>query len=226
MPHAGICVGGAGRPASPPRFRGIARAKRIHPNPDGSWYLFLDEVTSVPDWQKGIKVAWDQGLTRNDFLLATGSSAHDIITGAEQLPGRRGEGADFIHLPMSFRDFCQQVDGIRLPAGLESIDAVLQPVAQRTIRETYLLHAKVERAFTRYLGVGGYPVAVSDYIRSNGQTVTPRSVQVLWNAIAGDVARAGRDQTATAKLLEEISVSLGRLIRPGWVRKMLLSSRA
>jgi len=63
----------------------IHRARELHPDSEGPWYLFLDEVTSVPGWQRGIKVAWDQGLTRRDFLLLTGSSAHDLKVGAEQL---------------------------------------------------------------------------------------------------------------------------------------------
>src|SRR5690606_18199514 len=33
----------------------VVRAKRIHPDPEGPWYIFLDEVTSIPDWQLGIK---------------------------------------------------------------------------------------------------------------------------------------------------------------------------
>jgi uncharacterized protein len=42
----------------------IVRAKKIHPDPEGPWYIFLDEVTSVPDWQLGIKYLWDNGFIR------------------------------------------------------------------------------------------------------------------------------------------------------------------
>jgi predicted AAA+ superfamily ATPase len=185
----------------------IRRARALHPDPDGPWFLFLDEVTSVPQWQRGAKLAWDQGLTRDDFLLLTGSSAHDLKTGAEQLPGRRGYGADFLHLPMSFRDFCTQVEEIPLPVETVPVDGYLRPEGRRLARRLYLHHERLERAFRTYLQVGGFPAAVRDY-RTTGK-VQPQTLRMLWSAIAGDVARAGRDQTAAAKLLEEVAISLG-----------------
>lgn len=47
-------------------------------------------------------------------------------SGAEQLPGRGGSGSDFLHLPMSFRDFCMQVEGIPLPAETTDIEGFLE----------------------------------------------------------------------------------------------------
>ena len=91
----------------------IQQAKATADLGDGAWYLFLDEVTAIPEWQRGIKFAWDQGLIQNDFVLCTGSSARRM--GTEQLPGRRGDGRDFLQLTVSFRDFCRTVRGIALP---------------------------------------------------------------------------------------------------------------
>lgn len=193
----------------------VSRAKALHPDPDGPWYLFLDEVTSVPQWQRGVKVAWDQGLTRGDFLLLTGSSAHDLRTGAEQLPGRRGTGSDFLHLPMSFRDFCIQAEGIALPAETTFVEGFLAPEGRRLARQLNLLLPALERAFRSYLRVGGFPAAVGDHRSAPGGGVQPSTVRMLWSAIAGDIARSSRDQTAAAKLLEEVSVSLGNPLK--WV---------
>jgi len=75
-------------------------------DPAGPWYLFLDEITTIADWQLGVKSAWDAGVTTDDALLLTASSAHDLRRGAERLPGRRGKGKDYLQLPLSFRDFC------------------------------------------------------------------------------------------------------------------------
>ena len=193
----------------------VSRAKALHPNPDGPWYLFLDEVTSVPQWQRGVKVAWDQGVTRDDFLLLTGSSAHDLRTGAEQLPGRRGSGSDFLHLPMSFRDFCVQAEGVPLPPDTTGVEGFLRPEGQKLARRLYLLLPKLERAFRSYLRVGGFPAAVSDHRASQSGGVQPQTVRMLWSAVAGDIARSGRDQTAAAKLLEEVAISLGNPLK--WV---------
>lgn len=191
----------------------VERAKILHPDPEGPWYLFLDEVTSVPQWQRGIKVAWDRGLTRDDFLLLTGSSAHDLKTGAEQLPGRRGRGTDFLHLPMSFRDFCLQVEGLPLPAGTSDIDGFLDDAGRKLARRLNLLSAELQRAFRTYLSVGGFPAAIRDYMSSPDHRPQPETVHLLWTMIAGDIARSNRNQTAAAKLLEEVAVALGNPLK-------------
>jgi predicted AAA+ superfamily ATPase len=190
-------------------YDAVRRAKSLHPDPEGPWYLFLDEVTSVPQWQRGVKVAWDQGVTREDFVLLTGSSAHDLKTGAEQLPGRRGNGSDFLHLPMSFRDFCLQVEGIPLPAETSHIEGFLGADGRRLARQLNLHSSALQRAFRTYLRVGGFPAAIRDYRSTPDGGVRPQTVRMLWTAIAGDIAKSGRDQTAAAKLLEEVAIALG-----------------
>lgn len=138
---------------------------------------------------------------RDDFLLLTGSSAHDVRTGAEQLPGRRGDGADFLHLPMSFRDFCTQVEGVSLPDETTDVEGLLRREGRTLARRVYLSFADLERTFRAYLQVGGFPAAVQDYRTTGTSRARPETVRMLWSVMAGDVARAGRDQTAAAKLL-------------------------
>lgn len=203
----------------------IRRAKQLHPEPEGPWYLFLDEVTSVADWQKGVKTAWDQGLTRDDFMLLTGSSARDLRTGAEQLTGRRGDGSDYLHLPLSFRDFCRQVENIDLPGPASGIEAFLQPDGVRLAKELSLITAELERAYRAYRQIGGFPAAIQDYARTRTPVASPATLKMLWSAIAGDVARSGRNQTAAVKLLEKVAVSLGSPLKwSGAAKAMGLSS--
>lgn len=57
---------------------------------DGYRVLCIDEVTSVPNWWKSVKVLADRGLFRNALAVLTGSSADDLDAGADRLPGRRG----------------------------------------------------------------------------------------------------------------------------------------
>lgn len=192
----------------------IRRAKLLHPSPEGPWHFFLDEVTSVREWQRGLKVAWDQGITRGDFILLTGSSAHDLSTGAEQLPGRRGRGADYLHLPMSFRDFCFQVEGLPAPGDSVGVPRLLTPEGRTLVRRLHLSLPALERALRTYAQVGGFPEAVRAHRGADPGSSTPdQAVRTLWNAIAGDVARGGRDQTAAAKLLEQVGISLGNPLK-------------
>jgi len=209
-------------------YDAIRGAKRLHSAPDGPWYLFLDEVTSIPQWQLGVKAAWDQGLTRNDFLLLTGSSAHDLRTGAEQLPGRRGNGSDFLHLPMSFRDFCRQVEGLSLPEEAIGVESLLEPDGLVVAKRLNLAAADFERAFRAYLHVGGFPASIRAYAaRADPGADSNPALRMLWSAIAGDIARTGRDQTAAVKLLGEVGISLGSPLKwEGAARAMGMTSGA
>lgn len=185
----------------------LERAREIHPEPDGPWHLFLDEVSSVKDWQRAIKWAWDQGLTRGDFILLTGSSARDVRAGTERLPGRRGQGADFLQLPMSFRDFCVVAERISLPEAI-GIDDLASRGGRSALNAAYAIFPTLERALQAYMTVGGYPAAVQDHLASPA-SVRAETVRMLWDVIAGDVGAARYDKAGALKLLEEVSVSLG-----------------
>ena len=75
--------------------------------------LFLDEVSAIKEWQKGIKWIIDQNLLENCTVLATGSHAANIINAAERLPGRKGRIKDPHHRllrPMTFSEFVRIQD--------------------------------------------------------------------------------------------------------------------
>ncbi|MGB9002373.1 MAG: ATP-binding protein [Nitrosotalea sp.] len=75
---------------------------------DNRNYLFLDEASSVSDWQKGIKWLVDTDKLKNCTVMATGSQAINIKNATERLPGRKGsldENYDKILLPMKFVEY-------------------------------------------------------------------------------------------------------------------------
>lgn len=194
----------------------IQTAKRLHPDPDGPWYIFLDEVSSIPDWQIGAKVAWDKGLTSEDALLLTASSAHDLQRGAERLPGRRGKGQDFLQLPMSFRDFAEVAHGIQFMDEPLDAESFLTDQGARSISRLMAQRSELEMAFRRYSKTGGFPLIVKDYVEhlkngtySDKYRITSESIQVLWNVIAGDITKARREPVAALKLLQATGNSLG-----------------
>lgn len=55
-------------------------------------YIFLDEISSVRNWEKGLKYLVDTGALKNATVVLTGSHSIDIKGSIERLPGRRGEG--------------------------------------------------------------------------------------------------------------------------------------
>lgn len=181
---------------------------------EGRRYILLDEISSVPDWQRAVKYLRDNTPARNDFFVLTGSIASDIRRGAERLPGRRGPAADLdkILLPLSFSEFVAAVDrsvpdpGVRLrPERLVS-----SPEEASDLLERHLVFLPaLNRHLEAYARVGGFPAAVRDYLREDTREVTDATVRALWDIMAGDVSRIGRDPTVAMKLLERLSISLG-----------------
>src|SRR5690606_5096561 len=175
----------------------VQRARQLHPDPDGPWYLFLDEVTTIADWQLGVKYVVDNGPSDQDFILCTGSSARKV--GSEQLPGRKGAGRHYLQLPVSFRDFCVYAMGISLPDATLTPGQMLTPEGVRVLRQFNLASIDLARAWRAYQEVGGFPAAVEDYLE-HGE-VSPETVEMLWDIIAGDVRSLGRSDVATLKML-------------------------
>ncbi|MGH7549151.1 MAG: ATP-binding protein [Gemmatimonadota bacterium] len=183
----------------------IRRARALHPDPNGPWFLFLDEVTTIDNWQLGVKYVIDNGPARDDFFLCTGSSAREVS--GELLPGRRGKGRDYLQLPISFRDFCMAAMGIELPEETITASKIPTEDGYRLIRTLHLLRQELDRAWRAYLQVGGFPAAVTDYLKHGA--ISPETVQMLWNIVASDIRRAGRDDIAGLKLIERVGRSLG-----------------
>ncbi|MDK2465236.1 MAG: AAA family ATPase, partial [Candidatus Korarchaeota archaeon] len=76
-------------------------------------YLFLDEVSSVRDWQLAVKQLADLGQLRDCTLVLTGSHSLDVKRSSERMPGRRGRAStplDKVMLPMKFAEYVETLD--------------------------------------------------------------------------------------------------------------------
>lgn len=187
----------------------VNQAKAFFPRETGPWCIFLDEISSVPHWQRGIKYLRDQTNAVDDCFVLTGSSAADIRRGAERLPGRRGPdaGLDRILLPLSFRDF-YAVQGTA--SGMMSSLTLGQLYGEESndsLREGMLYLPDLSRALEAYAAVGGFPRAIDDYLAQG--RVLDGTVRTLWDMVAGDVDRLGLDRLAALLLLDRTVRSLG-----------------
>jgi predicted AAA+ superfamily ATPase len=184
-------------------------ARRFFPDLTEPRYFFLDEVTTVPDWQLGLKWLRDNTLWSEDCIVATGSSAADIAAGIGHLAGRRGPdvGLDRLLLPLSFPEFLRCAgfavpESPRLP--LEAFwTAEGLAACQAALPYLDVLAA----AFDIYLRVGGFPRAVADF-RSTG-AVSPGVARDLWDVTEADLRDHGltRPERCVA-LLERVVRSL------------------
>ncbi len=60
---------------------------RIRPTNTKRLYIFLDEISFVREWQRGMKALADEGRLKRTTVMLTGSNLLDIGKGAERLPG-------------------------------------------------------------------------------------------------------------------------------------------
>lgn len=184
-------------------------------------YLFLDEISSIKDWQKGIKKLWDQGRLENCTVIVTGSHIRDIKRSTERLPGRRGstgDALDKIMLAMKFSEFVSVMD--------PDLDYTIRKNSLTTSdKRTYLerllkdgtidaplrsiqTHMKeLNRHLEDYMLTGGIPKVVEQYARS--KTVNEGSYADHLNAILGDLGTLNGDKYTFGQLAENIIKSVG-----------------
>lgn len=182
----------------------LVNARKLHPEPVGQWFFFLDNVTGVPEWEEGIKAAMSAGIRGGDRVVVTGANAAEVWREDETSI----ETEEIIkHFPMSFRDFCVQIKELDLPDISLSVPELLKPDGEVLAKTLYLQVVGLERALRDYSNVGGYPAAISDYVSSG--TVAPTTVDGLWNSITKELSRSGKDPIRARKLLEHVRVSVG-----------------
>ncbi len=102
-------------------------------------YIFLDEVTSLEGWWRGVKPLIDAGLLENDVVTVTGSSSLRVKRDIELFPGRRGKGRTIEVMPLSFPEYVE-VMGLKRPE---------------------LQSRMVLKLFENYLTTGGFPASIN-----------------------------------------------------------------
>lgn len=152
-------------------------------------YVFLDEISFVREWQRGIKALADEGKLKKVTLLMTGSNLIDIQKGAERMPGRRGKISkiDFEQLPMTFAEFVHLIE----PAiEMTDIDGLIY-------HKDLLLHR-----FEEYLITGGFPLSINLFY-SRGQ-ISSYVYQLYMSWIEGDIGRAGKLERNLYQIISRI----------------------
>jgi predicted AAA+ superfamily ATPase len=129
--------------------------------------LFIDEITAIADWEKGLKVLLDAGELRNVLVVTTGSRATDLRRGAERLPGRKGRLArtNYLFTPLPFAEF-ERVCGDRFG----------------------------EDATIAYLLCGGCPVAAAE-LATHGR-LPEHVIEMVRDWVLGECAVSGRSRSS------------------------------
>jgi predicted AAA+ superfamily ATPase len=137
--------------------------------------LFIDEITAVADWERGLKRVLDRGELRRTLVVTTGSRATDLRHGSERLPGRKGRLArtSYLFPPISYGEF--------LRAGGDRLGP---------------------RRLGAYLLSGGSPVALGEMIRS--ARLPEWTIESVRDWIHGECARSGRSHRSLVAVMEQL----------------------
>ncbi len=147
----------------------------------GSEFLFLDEVSFVPEWSRAVKSLVDAGSTQGFFI--TGSNANDLRKGLDLMPGRWGGGGEIRILPMLFDEF----SAMRASAGFRKLDR---------IEELEL-----------FFKIGGFPLAVAE--SGDDGRVPQKSMRSYLQWIQGDLVKLGKIEVYGRELMGQIARTLG-----------------
>jgi predicted AAA+ superfamily ATPase len=135
--------------------------------------LFIDEITAIPFWEKGIKRVLDEGLFRDVLIVTTGSKATDLRRGSERLPGRKGRlpKSEYVFLPISYQQFhenCSQKLG--------------------------------DKTWIAYLLSGGSPIACNDIYQLG--RLPEYFIQLTRDWVLGEIVASGRSRISLANILQ------------------------
>lgn len=188
---------------------------------DNRSYLFLDEISSIKNWQKGIKRLWDQGRLKNCTVIATGSHTVDLKVSTEKLPGRRGvtsDPLDKIMLPMKFAEFISVMEPewykrisdknlLRAHARYEIFNNLANGIIDESLEELQTYLSDLNRLLADYMITGGIPRIVNEY--ANTHRIEEGSYTTYLDAILGDLNALNRDEKTFRQLIQNVILSIG-----------------
>lgn len=184
---------------------------------DERLYIFLDEISAVKEWQRGIKYLYDTGKLVNTTILMTGSHSIDIRRAVERLPGRRGqdeeEVMDKILLPMKFSEYVELRDPLLRQIIIdlrlyrrEIRDRVIGELASgqipHEIQELSLYLDKIESLFNEYLITGGLISSINHYV--TGYAIPDFLYQRYVEVTLGDIRQWNRNESYLIALLKRV----------------------
>lgn len=165
--------------------------------------FFLDEVSSINNWQKAIKGFIDIGIGEKIHLVVTSSSSIELKRGYERMPGRRNGGKDYLLLPVSFRKFCLLTNPGKDIPDLQFTKILKSRKYFEEFKEGLLIQsAFYKRCFTDYARIGGFPRAVSDFVKYN--EITSETLLINQSVLFSEFERYKKSINTLIRILGEV----------------------
>ncbi len=164
-------------------------------------YVFLDEISTIPGWEKAIKYLVDTGMLKTTFIILTGSHTLDIHYSVERLPGRRGEGKGTLNkvmLPMKFSEYVQTLDTstakelamffkLDKETRWELISSLFKGEISEEFKNLRLFEKELKELFDSYLMTGGVILAMNE-MNDTGR-IENSTYELYIRSLIGDLAR-------------------------------------
>lgn len=141
--------------------------------PDEKCWLFFDEIQYADDWELYLKIFYDSKPYL--YITATGSASPVIEKGV----GDSGVGRwNIIRVPtLSFYEYCKLAEISDVPRlNIDVKPTSLASMTESTQREIMHLLEPLQKHFTRYLAVGGFPELVLSDDDFNAQRILREDV--------------------------------------------------
>jgi predicted AAA+ superfamily ATPase len=198
-------------------------------------YIILDEISSVKDWQKGIKLLYDSGRLKKCTVILTGSHSIDLRKATETLARRRGEveklrdqTPDKILLPPKFSEYAdvrsQKIHDTIRDHDLLKRDRrhrmwtqIMGGIIPRELEELQLVSNEALTLFQDFLVTGCIPKVVDNYISTGGisKTIYEEYVSLLLR----DISRWGGKDLILGQIVRRLVETLGTNITLNKIRE-------
>jgi predicted AAA+ superfamily ATPase len=198
-------------------------------------YIVLDEISSVKDWQKGVKLLYDSGRLKKCTLILTGSHSIDLRKATETLARRRGEveklkdqTPDKILLPPKFSEYAD-VRSQKIHDTIRDLDLlkrhrrhqlwakIMDGTMPRELEELQLVSKEALTLFLDFLVTGGIPKVVDNYI-SVGSISKPIYEEYV-SLLLRDIARWGGKDLILGQIVRRLVETLGTNITLNRIRE-------
>lgn len=161
----------------------------------GKKYIFLDEVTSVNEWDKAIKYFLEQKIISNFQIICTGSNAHLLKKGSERFPGR--DISTKLFLPLTFSEYIKNLTQIDFSSTNFTISQIYQ-----NSKKLYPLLNKVNKIFREFLITGGVPKSIYKYKKV--QRIDSETYELYAKWILGGLSNFGKKESIFRPLIKGI----------------------
>lgn len=184
---------------------------------DKQLYIFLDEISSVKNWQKGIKLLKDQGKLEEATLLLTGSHAADIKEGGETMPGRRNGGEDKILTPMKFSEYLEVTNNDIEPeknfdTRTSALFDLFRGKKHQLVQKIRPFTKELNKALHNYLKTGGFPASVNQYYETG--EIDYKLYEMYINVVLGDIYKQDKREDYVRDILDRVIET--RTTRVSW----------